>query len=50
MYRGDFNKKYSINLYKRSVRKTQSIKQDYIKQKYKIYSSILESLYSRIKN
>ena len=50
MYRKDFSKKCSIDLYKKSVYKIQSIKQNYIKQRYKIYSNILGSLYSKIGN
>ena len=50
IYRRDFNRKYSADLYKRSIYKTWSINKDYIGQRYKIYYSILKSLYSRIRN
>ena len=49
LYKRDFSKRSSSDLYKRSVCKIWNTKQDYIRQRYKIYISILVSLYSKIK-
>ena len=50
IHRRDFSGKYSTNLYKRDICKTQSTSKDYIRQRYQIYYSILRSLYGRIGN
>ena len=50
MYNRDFSRRYSINLYKRSVCKIQSTNKDYIRQGHKIYYNILKSLYGRTGN
>ena len=50
LYKRDLSKKSGINLYKGSIYKTQNIRQDYIRQRYEIYISILVSVYSRTKN
>ena len=50
IYKRDFSRRYNTDLYKRSIYKTWSINKNYIKWRYKIYYSILKSLYSRTGN
>ena len=50
IYKRDFSRKYSANLYKGSVYKIWSTSKDYIKQRHEIYYNILKSFYSRTGN
>ena len=49
LYKKNFSKRSSLNLYKKSVHKIQNTKQDYIGQRHEIYINILASLYSKIR-
>ena len=50
IHQRDFSRRYSINLHKKSIYKIYSTSKDYIRQRYKIYYSILKSLYGRTRN
>ena len=49
MYKRNLSRGCYQNLYKKSVYKTWSTKQNYIRQRSKIYNSLLESIFSGIR-